>query len=344
MGRKIDLWILLSLGGLSIFSLFNIFGIDNQLFSNHLIFFAVGIFFAATFYKLGLRFFRLNAGLFYFISLFFLIATFIIGEQIRGSRRWISFYFFNFQTSEFLKLFFVIYLADFFSKKEDRSKKKWVASFFIFLLPIFLIFKQPDLGNSIVYTTTFLAILFFSGIPLRYFIKFAAVTLISTPVLWHFLADYQKKRIISFLNPNLDPSGISYNLVQSIITVGSGGFLGRGLGRGTQSKFLFLPENHTDFVFGSLAEQFGFIGGASVITLYGIIIYRLTMKAQKFKGDQFNFLFLIGVIFILISEVVVNIGMNLGLMPLTGIALPFLSYGGSSVVTSFMLLALAISL
>lgn len=341
---EIDIWLFLAVCGLIIFSLFNIFGIDSKLFPNHLIFFIIAIVAAFIFFKLGIKFFRLNALIFYLGFIFLVILTFLFGEEIRGSKRWINLFFFNFQSSEFLKLFFIIYLADFFSAFHKKNLQTKLINFGLFLLPIFLIFKQPDLGNAVVYSSTFLAILFFAGIPIKYFVTLTAMTLVSSPLIWRYLRNYQKQRIISFMDPFVDPSGISYNLIQSIITVGSGGFLGRGLGRGTQSRFLFLPENHTDFVFASLAEQFGFLGAAAVILLYSIIIFRLFRKAMDLRNDKFNFLFLIGVIFILVTEIFVNIGMNLGILPLTGIALPLMSYGGSSVVSTLMLLALAASL
>lgn len=330
--------------GVGIFSLFNVLGINSKLFPTHLIFFILSFFIGSIFFRTGMSFFRTNARLIYFIVLLFLLLTFLVGAEIRGSRRWISFYFFNFQPSEFLKVFFIIYLADFFANvKKNTTKTNFLFAASI-IFPIFLIFKQPDLGNVIVYNTVLVAVVFFSGLPFLYLFRLTIFAGISSPLLWHFLGDYQKKRIFSFLNPEFDPSGISYNLIQSVITIGSGGLLGRGLGLGTQSRFLFLPENHTDFVFASLVEQFGLVGGLLIIFFYMLIIYQLIIKALKKRHEKFDFLFLIGMSFLLSCEVLVNIGMNLGLLPVAGIALPLLSYGGSSMVSTMMGLSLALSL
>lgn len=344
MTKKINPWFLISVAGLTIFSLFNIFGIDKSLFINQLVFFILGLSLAFLFIKIGLKFFRMNSKLFFFLFIFLTILTFFIGENIRGSRRWINLFFFNFQPSEFLKIFFVIYLADFFSKNHKLDSKTILKSFLYFFVPAIIIFKQPDLGNSLVFVFVFLTLLFFAGLELRYFIGSAVFFLVSAPILWKILAVYQKNRLLSFLNPQFDRLGVSYNLVQSVITLGSGGLWGRGLGLGTQARFAFLPENHTDFVFASLVEQFGFIGGFVTLFLYGVIIYQLFRKLRGQDRTGFNFLFLTGVIVILSTEIFINIGMNLGILPVTGIALPLISYGGSSIVSTLFILSLAISI
>jgi rod shape determining protein RodA len=273
-----------------------------------------------------------------------LVVTYIIGFESRGSKRWIDFYFFNFQTSEFLKIFFILFLSDICSRKDSFDLKSLLKSALIFVPPILLIFKQPDLGNAIIFFIIYTSILFFNGLPLGYFIKGFLALAALVPLSWHFLKTYQKNRILSFINPDLDPSGVSYNLIQAVITVGSGGFFGKGLGLGTQSRFAFLPENHTDFAFASLVEQFGFLGGLVVIILFGIILYRLIRKAIANQHDPFSFSFLIGIITFVGAQVIINIGMNLGLFPVAGIALPLITYGGSSILTTFMLIGLAMSL
>ena len=349
MKKQFDVWTLISIIGLSAFSLFNLFGIKNSLFLNQAVFFLIGFAFLFIVYELRLNFFRLNSRFFYFLSLVFLLITFIVGQEIRGSKRWLDFYFLKFQPSEFLKPFFIIYLADLFSDEWPKSIftvdfKKLLVSFLFFLLPTIIIFKQPDLGNTAVFVAIYLGILFFIGIPMHYFNYFFLFLLISAPLTWRILADYQKDRILSFINPQIDPKGISYNLIQSIITVGSGGFLGRGLGLGTQSRFSFLPENHTDFVFASLVEQFGFVGGITVIFLYALIIFQLIKKVLTYQKESFIFLFLTGSVAFLISQMFINIGMNFGILPITGIALPLISYGGSSIASTMIILGLTLSL
>lgn len=349
MKKTFDIWLFLSIVGLSVFSLFNLFGINNALLFHQLASFLIGFVFLFIVYKLGLNFFKLNSHFFYFLGLILLLLTFFFSQEIRGSKRWLDFYFFKFQPSEFLKPFFIIYLADAFSNEWSKpiftvDFNKILVSFLFFLLPTIVIFKQPDLGNTAIYVVIYFSVLFFIGTPIRYFSYFFLFLFISSPLLWKILADYQRYRILSFINPHLDPKGISYNLIQSIITVGSGGFFGRGLGLGTQSRFSFLPENHTDFVFASLVEQFGFVGGIIIIFLYGVIIFQLIKKIFAHQKESFVFLFLIGVVLFLISQIFINIGMNFGILPITGVPLPLVSYGGASIVSTMIILGLTLAL
>lgn len=341
--KKLDVWILIPLFGLSLFSLFTILGVKHELFYNQLMFFFLGLagFFVA--YKIGVDFLRLNSVATYSFFIILLILTFFIGENIRGSRRWINLIVFNFQSSEFFKPIFILFMADLFSGK-SAILKKTLSSFILFFIPTILILKQPDLGNAIIYSATYFSFLFLGGVSIQFFAAGFGFFITFSPLLWHFLKGYQKERIISFLDPQAFSQNISYNLVQSVITVGSGAFLGRGLGLGTQSRFQFLPENHTDFAYASLVEQFGFIGGFLVILFFALIIYRLFLKARKFKKDQFRFLFLSGVIVMILVSVFINIGMNLGILPVTGVALPLISYGGSSILSTFLLIGLALSI
>jgi rod shape determining protein RodA len=264
--------------------------------------------------------------------------------SIRGSKRWIDIGFFQFQTSEFFKPFFISCLAAVLNAPNRFSRLKLFAVFGMFLIPCFAIFLQPDLGSAIIYTTTFAAIFFFSGLSSKITAIISAVLVGVIPFLWPFLKEYQKARIIGFLNPELDPQGITYNVTQAIIAVGSGGFLGKGLGLGTQAQYRFLPEFHTDFAFASFIEQFGFVGGVLLFLIYALLFYRLVKKMFLYKDSDYKFLFLIGTISLIFFEAVINIGMNLGLMPVTGIALPFISYGGSSLLSTMMLLGIASAL
>ncbi len=349
MKKTFDIWILLSIVGLSVFSLFNLFGIKSTFFLNQLVFFIIGFIFLLVFYKIGLEFFKLNSQFFYFFSFVLLLITFFVAPEIRGSRRWLNLYFFKYQASEFLKPFFIIYTANLLTEEMPKTFsvfnfKKLFFSFLFFLLPAIIIFKQPDLGNTIVFIAVYLSMLFFAGMAIRYFAYPFLFLFMATPLIWKILAEYQKNRILSFFDPQVDPKGLSYNLIQSIITIGSGGFLGRGLGLGTQSRFSFLPENHTDFVLASLVEQFGFIGGLLVIFLYAVIIFRLIKKIFVYQKDSFIFLFLVGVTMYLIIQIFINIGMNFGIMPIAGISLPFVSYGGSSTVSTMIMLGLTLAL
>lgn len=320
---------------LSLFGFFNILGIKQALIGREIIYIIVGIFAYFITKKISRHFIRDNAVLFYWFLIILLIITYIIGFEIKGSKRWIDLYFFNFQASEFLKIFFILFLASYLAKdaKYINSFAIFIKSLLYFLLPFLIIFKQPDLGNAMAFIFIYLMMILFSDLPKKYLINFIIFLVIILPFGWTWLKPYQKERIFSFLNPQIDQQGNAYNMIQAMITIGSGKFFGRGLGAGTQSRLLFLPENHTDFAFSSLVEQFGFIGGLTVLILYLVIIYALVKKALKFyyqkESARGEFLYLIGFITYFVFQITVNIGMNLGILPVVGVALPFISYGGS---------------
>lgn len=331
--------ILITSSLITIFGLFNLLGIDKSYFFHQLVFFLIGLTIYFVIKKIGRNFFYLNTKFFYWIFIFFLIITFIIGLEAKGSKRWIELYFFNFQASETLKIFFIIFLADFFLIKDYAGEtfSHFLSSLFYFLLPTLIIFKQPDLGNALVFAVIYLSMLLFSPIPKKYILYLLLFFSIVSPILWPFLKGYQKDRILSFINPHLDPQGTSYNMIQAMITVGSGKFFGKGMGLGTQTKLSFLPENHTDFAYASLVEQFGFFGGFITLLFYGLMIFLLVRRLlgyfiSKDKENQKRFLILIGFVSYFSFQVFVNIGMNFGLLPIAGITLPFISYGGSSIV------------
>lgn len=331
---------------LFLFSFFNLLGIKPNNAISQMIFFIVALALFFLVRKIGYQFFRANAPFFYWFLVAALIVTFIIGFEVKGSRRWVDFYFFKFQASEFLKIFFILFLADILSKKHyEYGFVLFGKSLLYFAIPAFIIFKQPDFGNAAVYFFIFTVMVFFSKIEKKYFIPLFLGMVLLVPFGWIFLREYQKQRIFSFFNPYLDQGGTSYNMIQALITVGSGKFLGRGLGMGTQSKLLFLPENHTDFAFSSLVEQFGFFGGFFVILLFIVLavflIERLvSLSGRKTADSEFTFLYTFGFFSYLVFQIFVNVGMNLGLLPIAGIALPVISYGGSSLVAFMIGLAL----
>lgn len=332
---------------LSIFGLINLFGINQSLFWKQLlnVIIAFGVFFIVK--KLSFNFFKINSRFFYFLFLFLLIASFIIGIEVKGSKRWLDLYFFSFQSSEFLKPFFILFLSDYLSSKKIFENNLFILfkAFIYFFVPFLIIFKQPDLANSMTFLVIFLVLIFFSKIPKKYLIYFLIIGLVSMPMVFFILKPYQKMRILSFLNPHYDVQGSSYNIIQSIIAIGSGGFFGKGLGLGSQSKLYFLPESTTDFAFASLVEQFGFLGGFFVISCYLILIFFLLKKTsyylfKKEEENQMKFLFSLGVISYIIFQFFVNVGMNMGILPVAGVALPFISYGGSSIMALMISLAL----
>lgn len=328
---------------LSVFAFFNLLGIRKDLVGNQILYFLIGIGIFFLVRKMGTNFFRNNAKFFYWLFIFLLTLTFIVGIEVKGSRRWIDLYFFNFQPSEFFKIFFILFLADFFVRhhKEIEDFSTFLKSLGYLTLPLLIIFKQPDLGNAMVLVFIYAIVVLFSKTPKKYILYSALSLLFIIPIGWITLKDYQKNRITSFFSPGVDQQGINYNMIQAVITVGSGKFFGRGLGFGTQSKLFFLPENHTDFAFSSLVEQLGFLGGICVLVLYFVIstglIKKLTPLFQSTDEDSlFKRLFVLGFFSYFVFQVFINIGMNLGLLPITGVALPLISYGGSSLV-SFML-------
>lgn len=332
---------------LLLFSIFNLIGIRPDLVPAQLTF--IGISFAAYFLirAIGLSFFRQNAKLLYWLFVAILIVTYIIGFEARGSKRWIDLYFFSFQPSEFFKIFFVIFFADYFSRirKEADEVSVFFKSLIYFLIPALIIFKQPDLGSALVYTAIYGTLLFFSAIPKKTIVTFIAITMLVLPFGWFFLHDYQRNRVISFINPNIDRQGIGYNMIQAMITTGSGKFTGRGMGQGPQTQLAFLPENHTDFAFSSLVEQFGFVGGFLVIASYFSFVALLIKKIAGYitkpnENDYFRSLVLLGFVAYFVFQLLVNMSMNLGIFPVTGITLPFISYGGSSVLGLLISLAL----
>jgi rod shape determining protein RodA len=331
---------------LNIFSFFNLLGINQDLAFTQLWFFIFSTVLFLIIRVFDIEYFKKNYKFFYWVFIILLLGTFLVGEEIRGSKRWIDLYFFNFQPSEFFKIFFMIFIARFVSLKEDDidRRKTFAYSLLFLIIPFFLVFRQPDLGNALSYVVIFSSIILFSKIPKKYILTSVLITLLSLPIGWNVLKEYQKQRVVSFFIEKEDVKGTNYNMVQSMIAAGSGQFLGKGLGYGTQTKLFFLPESHTDFAYSSLTEQFGFLGGFSVLLLYFQIclkVYKAIIKNYyKANSDSFYTYYCIGFLSYLIFQIFVNISMNLGSFPVAGISLPIVSYGGSSLATYALGIAL----
>lgn len=333
---------------LSVYSFLNLLGINSSLAKTHLLFIILGFFLFFFLKKINPSFFFTNIKIFFWFFIGILILTYIIGLEVKGSKRWLDFYFFRFQPSEFLKIFFILYLSVFFSKTNESINmlSTFLKSIFYLFIPVFIILNQPDLANSLIYFFIYLVMALFTP-PLRKYIFYLSTGLIIlSPIFFNFLKPYQKNRITSFLNPQSHYQSSAYNIVQSTITIGSGGFFGRGLGYGTQTKLYFLPEKTTDFAFASLVEQFGFFSGVIVIFLYFFILYLLLKKIFSFSSysqpiNKEKLYFNIGLTAYIFIQVVINTGMNLGLLPVAGVALPIISYGGTAIMTFFFGLALA---
>lgn len=273
---------------------------------------------------------------FYYVAFVIsLVALLGVGKVVQGSGRWFNLGFINLQPAEFMKLVMVLVLARFFALRrgEINSFKNVILSLVYVLIPMALIAKQPDLGSAIVLFAIWIGMLFFSTVNKKVFVYLLIGFALFSGFAWKFLLhDYQKNRIEIFINPERDPQGKGYNVRQATIAIGSGGLFGRGLGKGLQSQLRFLPERQTDFIFASAAEELGFLGSMVIIVLYFILLSRLLMIYKICRDDLSRFL-IVGIFFMLLSQIVINAGMNMGIMPVTGIPLPMLSYGGSSLLT-----------
>ena len=267
----------------------------------------------------------------YGVSLALLVFTYLLGLETRGSTRWIDLGFFRIQPSEFMKLGLILYLSSYLSSRPAFDLKNIIVPIVATLIPVVMILTQPDLGSALVLATISLALIFSAGLKIRYLLIFMVAVLVSLPLTYSSLQDYQKRRVETFLNPSSDPLKSGYNVIQSIIAVGSGQITGKGFGRGTQSHLNFLPEKHTDFIFATLSEELGLVGASLLLALMAVLSFRLVGLASS-STDPFATLIIIGVLVQLLSQFFVNVGMNIGLLPVTGITLPLISYGGSSLL------------
>jgi rod shape determining protein RodA len=284
------------------------------------------------------RFYSDFAYIVYTIALALLLAVLGYGIITSGAQRWVKIGPISFQPSEFVKISLILALAKFFHRpptREGYSLKNLTFPFFLLLVPMVLILKQPDLGTAIILFLVFFSVLLFVKIRWSSLLALFLVGISALPLVWHFLKDYQKRRIITFFNPDMDPLGAGYHLIQSKIAVGSGGITGKGFMKGTQCKLGFLPEQQTDFIFSVLGEEWGLIGCLLVVSLYLILIlWGLRIAVQS--KDRFGAILSFGVVAMLFWHTFINIGMVLGLMPVVGIPLPLLSYGGSFLVSTLI--------
>ena len=274
----------------------------------------------------------------YLLTIGLLFWTYFFGIKASGSQRWIDLYFINLQPSELMKIFIILCLAKYFHRMKLENVNSIYAIFtslVIILLPMGLVIIQPDLGTSVLIAISGIAVLWFAGINHKYFIYTMIGFLISLPFIISFLKPYQKLRVLTFLNPDRDPLGAGYQIIQSKIAVGSGGLFGKGFLKGTQSYLEFLPEKHTDFIFTLFSEEFGFVGSAFLLLIYAIIIYRIVAigaNSRSYFAKIFCYSFG-AAIFVYIT---INMSMVLGLLPIVGSPLPIMSYGGSSMLATMI--------
>ena len=277
----------------------------------------------------------------YFLTLAVLLTVLLFGVTVRGTAGWLSFGFFQVQPVELAKVTLIIFLASFISKKRSELGEwtRLIVSLFLTAAIIFLVLKQPDLGSSLVLMAIWGGMILASGIRMKQVIVLGTLAILLVTVGWMTLDQYQVDRIETFLNPELDPQGSGYNVLQAIVAVGSGGVTGKGLGNGSQSQLNFLPEKQTDFIFAVVAEELGLVGAILTIGIYAGMLYRIKRIGETAR-DNFGYLVAVGVFIMLFVQLLINLGMNVGLLPVTGIPAPLLSYGGSSLLSFFIALGL----
>ena len=286
----------------------------------------------------NIRLWHITSYFIYFIILLLLIWVSTYGIKVSGSQRWINLYFIVLQPSELMKIGIILCLAKYYHRlKIDNinSFTSILVALSIILVPIILVLSQPDLGTSILIALSGLIILWLAGVKMKYFFISFITFLISLPFIISFLKPYQKLRILTFLDPDRDPLGAGYQIIQSKIAIGSGGLSGKGFLKGTQSYLEFLPEKHTDFIFTLFSEEFGFIGSICLLLIYSIIIIRV-IRIGVISRSDFAKLFCFGFAFAIFVYIVVNLCMVLGLLPIVGSPLPILSYGGSSMLATMI--------
>lgn len=311
-------------------------------FNKQVIFFLIGLVFLFFFAFFDFRHLASYYKLIYFLAIISLIVVLIFGRTIRGTTAWLGFGTLLFQPVEFAKIGLIIFLSKYLS---DHAKD------FVFLRHLFitgaavlalliLIGLQPDFGSAIIFFGIWLGMIFFTNLPKRYFFYLIIILLLLAILGWFFvLADYQKERVLTLINPSHDPLGSGYNLKQSLVAIGSGQLFGRGLGLGSQSQLNFLPEQQTDFIFSVICEELGFVGGALVLIIFSLFFYRL-LRIMKNTYDNFGNFLLLGFFLSFFIQFLMNVGMNIGLMPVAGVPLPFLSLGGSSLIASLIVIGI----
>mgnify|MGYP001502189756 FL=1 len=286
----------------------------------------------------NIKFWHTTSYFFYFIIILLLIWVSVYGLTASGSQRWINLYFIVLQPSELMKIGVILCLAKFYHRikiDDVNSFMNIIVGLTIIVVPIILVLAQPDLGTSILIASSGLIILWLGGVKIKYFFISFLTFLISLPFIISFLKPYQKLRILTFLDPDRDPLGAGYQIIQSKIAIGSGGLSGKGFLKGTQSYLDFLPEKHTDFIFTLFSEEFGFFGSIVLLLIYTIIIIRI-IRIGVISRSNFAKLFCFGFAFAIFIYIVVNLSMVLGLLPIVGSPLPIMSYGGSSMLATMI--------
>jgi rod shape determining protein RodA len=347
--KSVDYFLILIIILIGAISVFAIYSTERGEFSfytkNHLLrlllFF--GMFLVLSFVRI--TFWYKNAYFFYAVCVSLLFITLFFGLMASGSRRWLDLYFLNLQPSEIMKIAIIVCFARYYHRiqtAEIQNYKFILVPLILLLIPCYLVLQQPDLGTSILIAGTGVIIIWLAGLNIKYFVYSTLLLIVSLPFAVSLLKPYQKSRILTFFNPDRDPLGAGYQIIQSKIAIGSGGFFGKGFLKGTQSYLEFLPEKHTDFIFTLFSEEFGFIGSIMLLLLYILLIYRI-ISIGFYSKSFFSKLFCFGFASAIFLYIFVNISMVLGLLPIVGAPLPIMSYGGSSMLSIMLGLSIVMS-
>jgi rod shape determining protein RodA len=335
----------ISLGGLATMAGF---AEQTSTFSRQLLWIAIGVSLMLIIARLDMRFLRDSRYIImvYGVAVLSLVLVLAFGKTVKGSTSWFEFGAFSFQPSDIAKLLVLAMLAKYFSRRHieiARLKHLFISALYV-LLPVGLILMQPDFGTAMIFIVLWIGMALVAGISKRHILIVLGIGLAAFAIAWFALfKPYQKDRIMTFVNPTADIRGSGYNAYQSMIAVGSGGFFGKGLGYGTQSRLNFLPEYETDFIFAAFSEEWGFVGSTVILVSFGLLLWRIVLHARR-AASNFEALFCAGFAILIGTHCIINIGMNLGILPVAGIPLPLMSYGGSHLIGEFVGLGIIMSM
>ena len=347
--KAVDYFLIIIVAIIGSISVVSIYSTESGNFSfytkNHLTRFLVffSMFLVLSFVRVS--FWYKQAYIFYILGILLLLLVIFFGISASGSKRWINLFIMNLQPSELMKIAIIVCFARYYHRIQSsdiQSYKYLLQPIILLLIPCYLVITQPDLGTAILIAGSGLAIIWLAGLNLKYFIYSGLILLVSLPFVISILKPYQKSRILTFFNPDRDPLGAGYQIIQSKIAIGSGGLLGKGFLQGTQSYLEFLPEKHTDFIFTLFSEEFGFVGSMVLILLYALLIYRI-IRIGFSSRSFFAKLYCFGFASALFLYIFVNIAMVVGLLPIVGAPLPIMSYGGSSMLSIMLGLGIVMS-
>ena len=347
--KAVDYFLIIIVAIIGSMSVFSIYSTESGNFSfytkNHLTRFLVFFFMFLVLSFVRVSVWYRQAYIFYILGILLLLLVIFFGISASGSKRWINFFIMNLQPSELMKIAIIVCFARYYHRIQSsdiESYKYLIQPIILLLIPCYLVITQPDLGTAILIAGSGVAIIWLAGLNLKYFIYSGLILLVSLPFVISFLKPYQKSRILTFFNPDRDPLGAGYQIIQSKIAIGSGGLLGKGFLQGTQSYLEFLPEKHTDFIFTLFSEEFGFVGSMVLILLYALLIYRI-IRIGFSSRSFFAKLYCFGFASALFFYIFVNIAMVVGLLPIVGAPLPIMSYGGSSMLSIMLGLGIVMS-